>query len=133
MKPNTLFKSFIVVAAGSCLFYCYLASREIYFTYHYYIDPLSYVSLAIFISAIFTFFVSIATFRWWGICSLLWWTLGVILIINAHHTSGKFFDVLILTKESISIWMGALFVIISLIMFAVMTWRENRAKKQREK
>ena len=86
-------------------------------------EPLFIVSTSVFISSIFTFFISNRLFTRWLIFTIAWLVAAVICIALAPvYTSNILGGP---TKESISIWMGTLFVIISLIMFAVMTWREN--------
>lgn len=121
----------IISALIVVLVCCYFASIDIFFAYNAYIDPVAYSALLIFIASLCTFFISNKIFIRWILFTVLWYTLAWVWIIDAPQYSGKFFDMGPSTKEEVSIWMGSLFVIISLGMFAVMTLRERFAKKVR--
>ena len=86
--------------------------------------PLFLISLSIVVTTIGTFFISDRIFARWITFAIVWMIMAVSAIAISPIYSPYIFGGP--TKESVSIWMGALFVIISLTMFAVMTWRERR-------
>ncbi len=75
-----------------------------------------HIFLAILASSLFTFFISDKTFFKWLRFAVAWFALDAIFVTMAPVYTGGWinFDP---TKELVSIWMGSLFVIISLIMF----------------
>ena len=89
-------------------------------------EPLILTSISYFITSIFTFLISDSIFKRWIKFAIAWMIMAVIAIAVSPVYSPYIFGGP--TKESVSIWMGTLFVIISLTMFAVMTWRERRHK-----
>ena len=91
-------------------------------------EPLIIVSIFIFLTSVFTFFISNNIFKKWLIFSLIWFSIDAILVYNASVYSHYALDIIPTTKESISIWMGSLFVIISILMFIIMTINERRKK-----
>jgi len=88
------------------------------------LQPLLTLCIALFSSSIFTFLISDNIFKRWIKFAIAWMIMAVIAIAVSPVYSPYIFGGP--TKESVSIWMGTLFVIISLTMFAVMTWRERR-------
>ncbi len=86
--------------------------------------PLFLISLSVIVTSIGTFFISNRTFKRWIKFAIAWMIMAVIAIAVSPVYSPYIFGGP--TKESVSIWMGTLFVIISLTMFTVMTWRERR-------
>ena len=85
-----------------------------------------HICLSILSVSIFTFFISDRIFARWITFAIVWMIMAVSAIAISPIYSPYIFGGP--TKESVSIWMGTLFVIISLTMFAVMTWRERRHK-----
>ncbi len=95
------------------------------------IKPMMFLISAILFTSLFTFFISTKTFKRWIIFSTIWMILAALWISQASVRSTGFPSVIPTSKEEVSTWMGSLFVIISLGMFAVMTLREKCAKKTR--
>ena len=116
----------ILLLLISCILfgYSYLAAYSDYFTYHDYVDPIAFSSLFYFIAVFFTFFISNKTFKKWLKFTITWFIFDVIFVIISPTYSPYFFGGP--TKESVSIWMGSFFVIISLLMFITMTVKERR-------
>ncbi len=94
------------------------------FWYSNTIGPILALFLYVVITSLFTFFISDRIFARWITFAIVWMIMAVSAIAISPIYSPYIFGGP--TKESVSIWMGALFVIISLTMFAVMTWRERR-------
>lgn len=123
-------KMTIIISSVVILVCCYFASIDMFFSYNAYVDPIAYSTLFILIASLCAFFISNKIFIRWIVFTVLWYIFAWGWIIDAPQYSGKFFDMGPSTKEDISIWMGSLFVIISLGMFAVMTLREKYIKPQ---
>ncbi len=95
---------------------------------------LFWVSLAVFVVSLFTFFISEKVFKRWRVFTAFWIVATTIFVIFAPvNASGPFG--IGPTKESVSVWMSILFVIISILMFIVMSIRERQRLhcKQRNK
>ncbi len=86
-------------------------------------EPLFILSLSLLIVSPFLFFITDSIFLKWLKFTLGWFFLSIIFIILAPVSSGGFIG-LNPEKESVSIWMASLFVIISLILI-----RWNMRKK----
>ncbi len=94
------------------------------FGYQRYTDPLYFIFLSIFLTSIFTFFISDKIFKKW-LKFTFWWFLVAIIWIAILPDSVNFLAIPA-TKENVSIWMSVGFVIISLIMFI---WMSMKGKK----
>jgi hypothetical protein len=88
--------------------------------------PLFIISLAVFIVSIFLYFISDKVFIKWLRFAVIWIILSIIVVV-ATPEQHNFFS-LNPDKETVSIWMGALFVILSLGKIGWDLWREKRAK-----
>ena len=78
---------------------------------------------------LFSFLISIKTFKKWLTFAAIWFLVDVIWIMKSPVISHYEFDIIPSTKEAVSVWMGSLFVIISLVMFIVLTIKEKKAQK----
>lgn len=87
-------------------------------------EPLSIFSVFFLIVSSLLFFISDKIFLRWLRFAIYWAGLAVFFVIVSPVHSGGFVS-LSPTKESVSIWMGILFVIISVIMFIVLAIRER--------
>lgn len=94
------------------------------FKYNVYVDPFMFFSLSILATSLFLFFVTDAVFLKWLRFAVAWFSLTTIFIIMAPVYTGGFMG-FGPTKESVSIWMASLFVIISLIK---LIWDSRRLK-----
>ena len=94
--------------------------------YNSYIDSLGFLSISIIITDIFLFFISDKIFLKWLRFASIWCVLTIIFISSAPVYTGGFMS-FGPTKELISIWMGTLFVILSLAQFV---WEWRKARKQ---
>ena len=86
---------------------------------------LFWISISIFLTSIFTFFISDKIFKKW-LKFTFWWFLVVIIWIAISPDSVNFLAIPA-TKENVSIWMSVGFVIISIIMFI---WMSMKGKKE---
>lgn len=93
------------------------------------LEPLVFVILSLFAASVFIFFISDRTFKKWLKFAAIWFLVDVIWIIKSPVISHYEFDIIPSTKESVSIWMGSLFVIISLVMFIILTIKERKFQK----
>jgi hypothetical protein len=91
--------------------------KKCFFNYGSYVDPLMFLSLALFVITPFLFFINDLIFKKWLHFAIAWFMLAAIFITLAPVYSGGYIG-LNPTKESVSIWMGSLFVIISIIQIA---------------
>ena len=97
-----------------------------FLTYGSYVDPLMFLSLFLLIISPMLFFVRDAVFLKWLKFAIAWFALAAIFIALSPVYSGGSIG-LNPTKESVSIWMGSLFVIISL---AQLFWVSRNLKKR---
>jgi len=88
------------------------------------VRSLFHFSLAFLITSPLLFFINDNVFLKWFRFALVWFSLAAIFIFFAPVYSGNIVGNP--TKESISIWMGSLFVILSLGQFV---WYWNKSKK----
>ncbi len=93
-------------------------------------EPLLITSLSIFIVSILTFFISDKTFKKWLVFAVVWFFTDIIWVIISPVTSHYYFDIGPTTKESVSIWMGIFFVIVSILMFGIFTIKERVSHKK---
>ena len=77
------------------------------------------------------FFVSDYTFKMWIKFTIIWFIIGSILVLLAPVSIGGFINFRP-TKELVSIWMGILFVIISLVWIIWQKIKEKTDKKRCE-
>lgn len=121
------------VAAGYVIFYpykyglcvlptgnCILSAYKKIFA-----EPVFIFSSFALITSLFLFFISDKTFLKWLRFALIWMVISIIFIIMAPVYSGGYLSYGP-TKESVSIWMGGLFVILSLAQFI---WEWHNSKK----
>ena len=81
-------------------------------------EPLVLIALSFSVISPFLFFINDIIFKKWLRFGMAWFFLTAILILISPEYSGGFGPSLNPTKESVSIWMSSLFVIISLILIA---------------
>ena len=98
------------------------------FGYNAYTDSICFIFLSLFITSIFTFFISDKIFKKWLIFTAVWMISTVILVLLAPVSGGGLFG-LGPDKELVSIWMSSLFVFISILMFIIMSVRERKYNK----
>lgn len=84
------------------------------FRYTSYTDSLMFLSLSLLITSPFLFFVQDNVFLKWLTFALAWFVITSILIALAPVSTGGWMS-FGPTKESVSIWMGTLFIIVSLV------------------
>jgi hypothetical protein len=87
-------------------------------------EPIAIISIFILAISLFLFFVNDSIFLKWLCFAIVWLVLSAIFIALSPAYSGGFIG-LNPTKESVSIWMGALFVIVSL---GQIIWLSKRTK-----
>ncbi len=132
-------KKIKVILLGISLFNIALViMRDLYFcTYDFYencimigygefLSGLFWISISIFLTSIFTFFISDKIFKKW-LKFTFWWFLVAIIWIAISPDSVNFLAIPA-TKENVSIWMSVGFVIISIIMFIWMSIKEKNKK-----
>jgi len=85
-------------------------------------------NLAILIISIFLFFINDKVFIKWLRFAIVWIILSIILIALTPEYSGGWVS-MNPTKEIVSIWMGSLFVILSLVKIIWDLWKEKISKK----
>lgn len=88
-------------------------------------EPMVITAIFLFITSIFLFFTSDTVFLKWLKFAIVWLALAAIFIAFAPVYSGGFIG-FSPTKETISIWMGSLFVILSLIQIIWQSRKENQ-------
>ncbi len=134
-----LWKFFLVVCSFFGLIYAYVMiySEELgvysvdndiigfMFGYQLYTDPLYFIFLGVFFTSLFTFFISDRIFKRWLIFTSVWIIVTTIFITLAPISARDYFN-LGPTKELVSVWMSGLFVIISILMFIIMSVRARR-------
>lgn len=86
-------------------------------------EPLFFLSLSLLTVSPFLFFIRDEIFLKWLRFAIVWFIVTAIFIILAPEYSGGWGANLNPTKESVSIWMGSLFVIISLVFIAREKWK----------
>lgn len=86
-------------------------------------EPTILLFLSLSITSFFLFFVDDAIFLKWLRLTIVWFVLAMIIILFVPVYSGGWGANLNPTKESVSIWMGTLFVIISLVLIAREKWK----------
>lgn len=87
--------------------------------------PLFLLSLSLLIVSIFIFFITDIVFKKWLRFAIVWFVVAAVFVALAPVYSGGYIG-LNPTKESISIWMGSLFVILSLIQIV---WQSRKLQK----
>jgi cell division protein FtsW (lipid II flippase) len=119
--------------------YCYIASNNLKLGlchvesgqqkcivhYNNYIDPLAFMSIFIFAVSIVLFFINDKVFLKWLRFAVVWVILSTILIALTPEYSGGWIS-MNPDKESVSIWLGLLFVILSL---AKIIWDSKKQKR----
>lgn len=93
--------------------------------YNSFVDSLMFLSLSLIVVSPFLFFVRDEVFKKWLRFAGVWFGVAAILIALSPEYSGGWGPSLNPTKESVSIWMASLFVIISL---AKITWDSRKSK-----
>lgn len=93
-------------------------------SYSPYIDSLGFLSVSLIIVSIFLFFVSDLVFKKWFKFAVAWFMVTSIFIFFAPTSSTQIIGNP--TKEDISIWMGSLFVIISLIQIIILSKKQKK-------
>ena len=90
-------------------------------------EPLFILSFSLIAISLFLFFINDKVFLKWLRFALGWIILSVILITLAPVSSGGWMSMFNPTKESVSIWMGSLFVILSLVKIV---WDSKKSRKK---
>ena len=103
----------------------YLASNEMLFQYNSYVDPAMFFSLAVMVMSMFLFLVYDKVFIKWLRFALVWFFLTLLFVLAAPEYAGGWMS-FGPTKESVSIWMSSLFVIISLVQII---WESRNSSK----
>jgi len=88
-------------------------------------EPLFFLALSLVLVSIFLFFVNDNIFKKWLRIAIIWFIINIALItISPTYTGGwiNFGP----TKELVSIWMGVLFVIISLVLIIWQVIKERK-------
>lgn len=91
--------------------------------YNSYIDSLGFVSISLLVVSLFLYFINDIVFKKWLKFAIVWFALATIFIIHAPTYSSTIPGNP--TKESISIWMSSLFVIISIIQIGILSRRHK--------
>lgn len=97
------------------------------FSYNAYVDPLMFLSLFTLAISFFLFFISDKIFIKWLKFAASWMGITALFVLLAPVYTGGWMS-FGPTKESVSIWMGSLFVILSLIKI---TWDWKKDKNGR--
>ena len=125
MGKTYLWRIFVMVLAVVVFGYGYIAvNMDKLNLYNNYIDPLMFLSLSLLAVSPLLFFIRDEVFLKWLRFSLAWFALAAILIALSPEYSGGWGPSFDLTKESVSIWMGTLFVITSLVKI---TWDSRKS------
>lgn len=90
--------------------------------------PLFFTSVAILVASLFLFFVHDIVFKKWLRFAMVWILLTIVFVMLAPVSTGGFIN-FGPTKELVSIWMGVLFVIISLVLIIWQSVKEGKGKK----
>lgn len=96
--------------------------------YNPYIDPLMFLSISLIAISPFLFFVHDMVFLKWLRFALVWFALAVVFIILSPEYQGGWIGIGP-EKESVSIWMSSLFVIISLIKISWDSWKIRKSSR----
>ena len=143
MKKKYFWIKVAVLIGSSCLFLyglissnamslglCYVEShvRKCVINYDVNFGPLIFISIYTLLISPMMFFISEKIFKKWLIFTAIWLVIDVLLIMWAPVTSSYYFGGP--TKESVSIWMGTFFVIISILMFVILTIKERKTLKK---
>lgn len=132
MEQKTYWWRVLVVVFAVVLFsYGFIVSNVIdgFGWYYSYVDSFDFASVAFFCSSLFLFFVSDAAFLKWFKFTFIWWFFSIILIILTPESYNSFLN-LSPDRESVSIWLSVLFVIISL---AKLVWDTKTLRHGGEK
>ena len=107
-----------VASFGSDLGLCKMEGEieECLVNYNSYVDSLGFLSMSILVVSLFLFFLSDKFFIKWLRFALIWFFLAFVFVVMAPVYTGGWMS-FGPTKESVSIWMSSLFVIVSLAMF----------------
>ena len=89
------------------------------------IEPIAFASIFIFIVSLSLFFVSDIVFKKWFKFAMIWLVVTAIFVSLVPVYTGGFIN-FGPTKELVSIWMGVLFVIISLVLIIWQSVKERR-------
>jgi len=117
MKKTFWWRGVVLFVGGIVLGSGYLAINDSkLFVYNSYTDSSMFLSLFLVVVSLFLFLVSDKVFIKWLKFALLWFGLTIILVIMAPVYRGGWLGIGP-TKESVSIWMGSLFAILSLGQF----------------
>ncbi|HPN54837.1 MAG TPA: hypothetical protein PLB52_02785 [Candidatus Moranbacteria bacterium] len=92
--------------------------------YNSYIDSVMFFSLAVILISLILFFITDKIFLKW-LCFAVIWILLSIFLIAITPERHAFFN-MDPDKETVSIWMGLLFIILSLIQIIWQSWKERK-------
>jgi len=95
--------------------------------YNSYVDSLGFFSISIIIISLSLFFITDKIFIKWLRFATVWIILSIFLIVITPEYSGGWIS-MNPDRESVSIWMGVLFVILSLGKIGWDSWREKSFK-----
>ncbi len=88
--------------------------------------PVFLISVSLFFTLLFTFFISGKIFKRWLKFGAVWLIITTVFIVLAPENDYRFFSGP--TKVLVSVWMSTLFFIISIFMFAGMSVYKKRHK-----
>ncbi len=138
MKRKKLSISLVsfIVFAMYVIFHLYVCPYEKYYESGYrgcdlliyqdvFLEPIATFCLALFTISIFTFFVSEKIFKKWFIFTVFWIIITTSFVFLAPVSAGGPFGIGP-DKELVSIWMSGFFVIISILMFIIMSLRNRK-------
>lgn len=120
MEKTYWWRISVVVLAVLAFGYGYIAvNMDRSFLYNPYIDPIMFLSLSLLVVSPLLFFIRDEVFLKWLRFSVIWFGVTAVAVAFSPEYAGGWGPSFGPTKESVSIWMASLFVIISL---AKITW-----------
>lgn len=114
MKKTYWWRALVLLIGLLFLGYGYLAVGDYIFYYNAYVDPIMFIALSLLLISPALFFIKDNIFKKWLKFAVIWIILTAIFVSLSPEYSGGYIG-LNPTKESVSIWMGVFFVILSLV------------------
>lgn len=125
-KKTYWWRGVVVLFAFALLSYGYVISDiETFGWYYSYVDSFDFASIAFFCCSLFLFFVLDTVFLKWLKFASIWWFFSMIVIILTPESYSSFLN-LSPDRQFVSIWLSALFVIISLVKLA---WDSKKVRE----
>ncbi len=137
MKNKKLLRLFIMLTVSVVLTLCFFFPCELSIwkclgsDSMWKIRTMFHIFSAILCVLPFTFFIPDALFKKWLIFTAVWMSATMILIMLSPMSARDYFN-LGPTKELVSFWMNVFFVVVSILMFIVMSireWKKTHLKK----